>query len=76
MRFVTTVPDRPGSLASLVTAVAQAGANVVSIEHHRLGQALVLGQVEVELAAETRNEAHIQELCTRFRTLGYEFQMR
>ncbi|MHB1682743.1 MAG: threonine ammonia-lyase [Bacilli bacterium] len=76
VRFVTTVPDRPGSLASLVSAVAQAGANVVSIEHHRLGQALVLGQVEVELAAETRNEAHIQELCARFRTLGYEFQMR
>ncbi len=75
-RFVTMVPDLPGSLATLVTAVAQAGANIVSIEHHRLGQALVLGQVEVELAAETRNEAHIQELCDRFRALGYEFQMR
>ena len=76
VRFVTMVPDLPGSLASLVTAVAQAGANIVSIEHHRLGQALVLGQVEVELAAETRNEAHIHELCDRFRALGYEFQMR
>ncbi|PWI58895.1 threonine ammonia-lyase [Sulfoacidibacillus thermotolerans] len=75
-RFVTTLPDRPGSLANLVAAVADVGANIVSIEHHRLSQSLVLGQVEVDLAVETRNEEHIEELRQRFLSLGYSFQMK
>ncbi len=75
-RFVTTLPDRPGSLANMVAAVSEAGANIVSIEHHRLGQALILGQVEVDLAVETRNEEHIEELRQRFLALGYSFQMK
>lgn len=75
-RFVTTLPDRPGSLANLVAAVADVGANIVSIEHHRLGQSLILGHVEVDMAVETRNEEHIEELRQRFLTLGYSFQMK
>ncbi len=76
VRLITTLDDRPGALATLLHTVAQAGANIVSIEHHRLGQSLVLGHVEVQLALETRNQEHIDFLCERFRAMGYEFSMR
>jgi len=76
VRFVTTLPDRPGALAGLVQTVADSGANIVSIEHHRLSQSLVLGQVEVQLSVETRNHAHIEQLCAAFSNRGYEYVMR
>lgn len=73
IRFSTTLSDRPGALSALLAAVAESGANVVSVEHYRLGEKLVLGQVEVELAVETRNRAHIGELWARLTTLGYSY---
>lgn len=76
VRFVTTLSDRPGALAGLVRAVAQCGANIVSIEHHRLGQSLILGQVEVQMSLETRNQAHIHAICEEFSRLGYDYTMR
>lgn len=76
IRFVTTLPDRPGALVNLLTTVAETGANIVSIEHHRLGQALGLGQVEVQLAAEMRNWAHIEELKNKLHESGYDLQLR
>ncbi len=76
IRFVTTLPDRPGALVNLLTTVAATGANIVSIEHYRLGQAVNLGQVEVQLAAEMRNWAHIEELKDKLHQSGYELQLR
>ncbi|MCY0875210.1 MAG: threonine ammonia-lyase [Firmicutes bacterium] len=76
VRFVTTLPDRPGALSGLVKTVAECGANIVSIEHHRLSQALVLGNVEVQLSLETRNQAHIDEVCAAFERCGYEYVVR
>jgi threonine dehydratase len=76
IRFVTTLPDRPGALVNLLTTVAETGANIVSIEHYRLGQALGLGQVEVQLAAEMRNWAHIEELKNKLHESGYDLQLR
>ncbi len=73
VRFITTLPDRPGVLAKLLQTVANARANVISIEHHRLAQSLVLGYVEVQLEVETRDHAHIELLCEHFRALGYEY---
>lgn len=76
VRFVTTLPDRPGALSGLVGTVADCGANIVSIEHHRLSQALVLGNVEVQLSLETRNQAHIDDVCAAFARRGYEYVIR
>lgn len=75
-RIVTTLPDRPGALSALVAAIADTGANILSIEHHRLGQSIILGEAEVELSLETRNADHVQSLMDRFRSLGYTFHTR
>ena len=48
--FRTKVPDRPGELHKLLSVIADAGANVAGVEHHREGAALeYLGEVEVGL---------------------------
>lgn len=76
LRFVTTIPDRPGALVQLLTMISESGANIVSIEHYRQGQALGLGQVEVQLAAETRNWDHIQQLQNKLSASGYQLLLR
>jgi threonine dehydratase len=50
--------DRPGQLAALTEAVAEQRANVVSIEHHREGVGLPVGETQVRLTLETRDRGH------------------
>ena len=50
--------DRPGQLAALTTAVAEQRANVLSIEHHREGVGLPVGDTQVRLTIETRDRQH------------------
>src|SRR3954468_10907516 len=41
------IPDRPGELARLLGVLAEAGANVLDVEHQRTGKELHLDEVEV-----------------------------
>ncbi len=58
LRVTVTVPDRPGQLAHLTARVAELGGNVLSVEHHREGLRLDVGEVEITLTVETRGAAH------------------
>lgn len=58
----TRLGDRPGELIKLLQLVAEERANVVSVEHHREGMHLPIGQTEVELTLAMRDEAHCDEL--------------
>ena len=65
------VPDRPGQLAALSTAVAELRANVLSIEHHREGVGLALGEAQVRLTLEARDRTHGDELLAALRQRGF-----
>lgn len=65
------IPDRPGSLASLLSFVGDAGANVVDVSHSRLGSTLALGNVLVELRLETKGHDHATELVQRLGEAGF-----
>ena len=67
----TRVPDRPGELVSLLRLLASERANVVGIEHHRLGRRLRLGQVEVVIELEVRGKEHIERIRDTLRGAGY-----
>ncbi|HVM18405.1 MAG TPA: threonine ammonia-lyase [Egibacteraceae bacterium] len=67
----TRVTDRPGSLAALLTLLADAGANILAVEHHRLGTRLGILEVEVALELETRGQQHIEELIALLRAERY-----
>jgi threonine dehydratase len=65
------VPDRPGELIQLLQLIAAERVNVVSVEHHREGLDIPIGETEVELTLLTRNTAHCDELVSLVEQWGY-----
>lgn len=72
-RFVlfTRLPDRPGSLARLLTCVAGAGANLLEVEHVREGVDLHVRETAVQLVLETRGPAHARQVLEAIARDGY-----
>jgi threonine dehydratase len=68
----TRISDRPGALVELLELVAAERGNVHSVEHHREGMAMHVGETEVELTVITRNDAHCGTLCAALEQRGYE----
>ncbi|PZR54293.1 threonine ammonia-lyase [Xylanimonas oleitrophica] len=66
------VDDRPGSLATLVEAVASAGGNIVNVEHSRTDVALAVSDVMVTLQVEAKGPEHCAEIVDRLRGAGLE----
>ncbi|QFU86228.1 threonine ammonia-lyase [Amycolatopsis sp. YIM 10] len=65
------VPDRPGSLASVLSKVSELGANVVDVEHSRISGALRLGEVDVSLNLETRGPEHCTAVAADLQRAGF-----
>jgi threonine dehydratase len=70
-RLFTRVTDRPGGLAELLQAVADAGGNVIDVMHVRDGVALDVDETGVEVVIETRSQAHGDRLIEEVREAGY-----
>ena len=71
----TRVPDRPGALVGLLRLMAEQRANVLGVEHHRLGRRLQLGQVEVVIELEVRGNDHIAMIRENLAAAGYPVTM-
>jgi len=71
LSFRMRIPDQPGELARLLGLLAEAGANVLDVEHQRTGPKLDLDEVEVALQLETRGPDHCDEVLTCLRSAGY-----
>jgi threonine dehydratase len=69
---LTRVPDRPGSLARLLSLVGEAGANLVDVEHVREGLDLHVRETAVQLVLETRGREHADNVLERVSDAGYE----
>ncbi|WP_448625416.1 threonine ammonia-lyase [Geodermatophilus sp. URMC 64] len=65
------VPDRPGSLAAVLSELAAVGANVLEVEHERTGARLHVGEVEVFVVLETRGPDHAAEVTAALVRAGY-----
>jgi threonine dehydratase len=70
----TRIADRPGELIKLLQLVADERGNVVSVEHHREGMALPIGETEVELTLATRDDEHCNALLAAFAARDYPFE--
>jgi threonine dehydratase len=66
-----TLPDRPGTLALLLSLVGAAGANLVDVQHIREGLDLHIRETAVQLVLETRGAEHAQAVSDAIRTAGY-----
>jgi threonine dehydratase len=74
LRIATAVSDRPGGLAALLSCVAQAGANLLTVEHVRESADLHVRQTGVELTLEARGADHAEEILSALREAGYAVQ--
>lgn len=68
------LPDRPGSLATLLVRVGELGANVVDVVHSRLGPTVAIGEVNVWLSLETRGSEHCAEVVGSLRAGGFHVE--
>jgi threonine dehydratase len=71
LRLFTTISDRPGGLAALLTQIADAGGNVVHADHVREAVPLHVRETGVEIALETRGRAHSIAIVAALRAAGY-----
>jgi len=65
------VPDTPGSIAALASAVAGQRANVLHIYQTRHIGEVELGEIEVELSLETKGHEHVAAIVEAIRATGF-----
>jgi threonine dehydratase len=70
--LLARLPDRPGSLALLLSLVGQLGANLLDVEHIREGFDLHVRESAVQLVLETRGPEHAADLRRAVREAGYD----
>jgi threonine dehydratase len=70
-RIAVQLDDRPGSLARLLTLVAETGASVKEVMHDRLFSAENVARVSVSVIAETRDHAHVEALVAALTAGGF-----
>ena len=71
MRVFTVVVDRPGGLAALLLCIAQAGGNLLAVEHVREAVNLQVRQTGIELTLETRGAEHAEAILAAMAEAGY-----
>ena len=74
LRVFTRVSDRPGGLAALLLCVAQAGGNLLGVEHVREAVDLAVRETGVELTLETRGAEHAASILAAMVAAGYELE--
>jgi threonine dehydratase len=67
----TRLRDRPGELAQLLQLLGSERVNVMSVEHHREGMEIGVGETEVELTMLMRNTGHCDRLLETMQRWGY-----
>lgn len=71
MQLWVRVPDMPGNLAQLLTDIASMDANVLEVEHTRIGSELLVDEVEINIEIETKGFGHRREVLQFLRRKGY-----
>ena len=66
------ISDRPGGLANLLTILAQAGANIIEVEHVREGIDLHVRETGVQIALEVRHREHAESVVEAAEAGGYD----
>ena len=69
------LPDRPGSLASLLEVCAAHEANVIEVQHVREGIPLHPRETGIQLVLEVQDRDHIEELLKVANALGFKIEL-
>ena len=70
--FRLTIPDRPGILGQIATRLGEFGANILSVDHHRLFLDVPAKGAKLDVTMETRDAAHAEEIFSALAADGYQ----
>jgi threonine dehydratase len=70
--FRLTIPDRPGVLGQIATALGQLGANILEVDHKRLFLDVPAKGARLDVTVETRDSAHVEEILRALEADGYQ----
>jgi threonine dehydratase len=70
--FRLTIPDRPGILGQIATKLGECGANILTVDHHRLFLDVPAKGAKVDVTVETRDAAHAEEIFHALAAAGYQ----
>ena len=70
VRLRITMPDVSGSLAKVAALIAEAGGNIVEVQHQRIFGTASVRSPEVEFLVETRDREHTEQLVAKLRDSG------
>ena len=72
VRLRVTMPDVSGSLAKVCTMIAEAGGNIVEVQHQRVFGTASIKSPQVEFVVETRDREHTQALVAALAARGVQ----
>ena len=70
VRLRVTMPDISGSLAKVAALIAEAGGNIVEVQHQRIFGTSSVRSPEVEFLVETRDRSHTERLVAALESAG------
>jgi threonine dehydratase len=71
VRLVVHLRDIPGSLAKVAGLIAEAGGNIVRVDHHRTFSSLPVQLAEVEFILQARGPDHAADIRRRISRAGF-----
>jgi threonine dehydratase len=69
--FRLTISDSPGILGRIAGRLGEFGANILSVDHHRLFLDVPAKGAKLDVTMETRGRAHAEEIFSALREEGY-----
>ncbi len=75
VRIECKIPDKPGTLHKITSAISSAGANIFHAEVDNLSQDTPVGFQSIRFSVNVRDGEHLEYLLDRLRESGYHFQI-
>ena len=69
--FRLTIPDRPGILGQIAGRLGELGANILTVDHHRLFLDVPAKGAKLDVTMETRGAVHAEEIFRALSDEGY-----
>ena len=74
LRVRVHLPDHPGALVRLATAIANKKANIIETVYNRSYYGVLLGDTAIDITMETRGPDHIAEITGALEADGYIYE--
>ena len=75
VRIEFKIPDRPGTLFRISSAISESGGNIFHAEVDNLARDTPVGYQTVTFTVNVRDEKHLSSMLERIRGLGFKFEL-